>query len=287
MALSRNAKLGIGLTFASIALSITLALTMGSAPAAPKIKPSKPPKPEPQPQPQPPPAKPALTTFAGMQGRILEVNVSPNEPAPLIVALHGRDADEDQLSKMLSEGKINGRILLLRGSLQGPKGWRYFDPFFTDSDALLAPAIEKAADQVAAAIVDVENKLKTDGTYYGTSVMGYDQGAAIAYALAARDIGGELTSHYLMIAGMLPPILFPTADNPGRWTNVILVAVHGSADLTVSLKEAQATLASFSNKGPPSPPAAVVSPRIVSMVVEGGTHALATLAPTIQAIIND
>lgn len=286
MALSRNAKLGIGLTFASIALSITLALTMGSAPAAPlKIKPSKPPKPEPQPQ--PPPAKPALTTFAGMQGRILEVNVSPGEPAPLIVALHGRDADEDQLSKMLSEGKINGRILLLRGSLQGPKGWRYFDPFFTDSDALLAPAIEKAADQVAAAIVEVENKLKTDGTYYGTSVMGYDQGAAIAYALAARDIGGELSSHYVMIAGMLPLSLYPSADNPDRWTNITLAMVHGSADLTISLKEAQATFASFIGKGPPSPPAAVTTPKIGSFVVEGGTHALATLAPTVQAIIND
>lgn len=286
MALSKNAKLGIGLTFASIALSITLALTMGSAPAAPpKIKPSKPPKPEPQPQ--PPPAKPALTTFAGMQGRILEVNVSPGEPAPLIVALHGRDADEDQLSKMLSEGKINGRILLLRGPLQGPKGWRYFDPFFTDSNAILAPAIENAADQVAAAIVEVENKLKTDGTYYGTSVIGYDQGAAIAYALAARDIGGELSSHYVMIAGMLPPSLYPSADNPDRWTNITLAMVHGSADLTISLKEAQATFAAFIGKGPPSPPAAVTTPKIGSFVVEGGTHALATLAPTIQAIIND
>lgn len=286
MALSKNARIGIGLTIASLALSITLALTTmgGGTPAPPpKIKPSKPPKPEPQ----PPPAKPALTTFAGMQGRILEVNVSPGEPAPLIVALHGRDADEDQLSKMLSEGKINGRILLLRGPLQGPKGWRYFDPFFTDSNAILAPAIENAADQVAAAIVEVENKLKTDGTYYGTSVIGYDQGAAIAYALAARDIGGELSSHYVMIAGMLPPSLYPSADNPDRWTNITLAMVHGSADLTISLKEAQATFAAFIGKGPPSPPAAVTTPKIGSFVVDGGTHALATLAPTVQALIND
>lgn len=286
MALSKNARIGIGLTIASLALSITLALTTmgGGTPAPPpKIKPSKPPKPEPQ----PPPAKPALTTFAGMQGRILEVNVSPGEPAPLIVALHGRDADEDQLSKMLSEGKLNGRLLLLRGPLQGPKGWRYFDPFFTDSNALLAPAIEKAADQVAAAIVEVENKLKTDGTYYGTSVIGYDQGAAIAYELATRDIGGDLTSHYLMIAGMLPPSLFPTADNPGRWTNITLAMVHGSADLTISLKEAQATFASFIGKGPPSPPAAVVTPMTKAFIVEGGTHDLNTLQATVQAIIND
>jgi len=289
MALSKNAKLGLGITIAGLALSLTLALTMGSSSAAqvPNIEPSKPPKPEPKPQPQPP----ALSNFAGMQGRIIEVNLPPGGLAPLIVALHGRDADEQQLEKLLSEGKINAHVLLLRGALKGPKGFRYFDPFFTDSNALLAPAISAATDQVAAAIIDAENKLKTLGKYVGTTIIGYDQGAAIAYALATREIGGEWNSNYMMIAGMLPPSLYPSSDDPKRWENVSLVAVHGSDDTVIPLKDAQATLAAFMGKGLPSPPPpngdGGPRPKVGSFVVAGGTHDLSTLQTTVQAIIND
>jgi predicted esterase len=286
MALSKNAKVGLGVTVAGLALALILAVTSGGASAAqvPNIEPSKPPKPEPQPQ-------PALSNFAGMQGRLFEVNVPPNKIAPLVVALHGRDADEQQLEQLLREGKINAHVLLLRGSLKGVKGFRYFDPFFTDSNVLLAPAISAATDQVAAAILDAENKLKTLGVYVGTTIIGYDQGAAITYALATREIGGAMNSNYMMIAGMLPPSLYPSADDPKRWDNVSLVAVHGSDDTVIPLKEAQATLAAFMGKGLMSPPPpngdGGARPKAASFVVAGGTHELSTLRATVQAIIND
>lgn len=229
-----------------------------------------------------PPADPdlGLTTYdGGLKGQLVEINVAKDAVAPLLVVLHGRDADQTQLAPLV--GNVPARILFLRGGKKGPKGYRYFDPFFTDNNGLLAAGIEAGTDQVTAAIVQVENSLQSRGVYNGTAVIGYDQGAAIAYLLAAREIGGELESSYLAIAGMLPPILYPTADDPQRWTNVKLGAVHGVNDKKVTLKEAHATMDAFTKLGPPKLSLAEF------VEVKDGDHELATLLATAKAVIED
>ena len=220
-----------------------------------------------------------LVTFgSGIKGRLVEINVEKGAMAPFIVALHGRDSDEAQLAEIASV--IPARILLLRGAKKGQTGYRFFDAFFTDNNAKLAADIETATDAVTAAILEVENQLQSRGVYVGTAVVGYDQGGAIAYLLAAREIGGELKSSYLGIAGMLPPSLYPTTDDPKRWENVAVSGVNGTIDPKVPIKDAAATIDAFATKGPPTPFTAFLS-------VEGADHSLASLSAAAKAVILD
>lgn len=230
----------------------------------------------PTPNPTPDPDLGLTTYDGGLKGRLVEINVAKDAVAPLLVVLHGRDADDKQLVATI--GATPARVLYLRGGKSGPKGYRYFDAFFTDNNALLAASIEEATDTVTAAILEVENSLQSRGVYQGTAVLGYDQGAAIAYLLAAREIGGELNSSYLAIAGMLPPSLYPSDDDPQRWKNVKLAAVHGTADATIPLKDAQATFAAFASK-----------PLLLTefVPVDGGTHDLASLSAAAKLVIKD
>lgn len=174
-----------------------------------------------------------------LQGNVqasIASNIPDGASAPLVVFLHDRDADESQLAGLVLADQVNARLVYLRAPNKGDVGYRWFNADLTNQEPNLANQLEAATNIVSTAGQQLVK------LYPGTSqiyVVGFGQGAAIAYRLAAR---GEVAK-VLSIAGMLPTSL-RLADNATTKTGTVL-GVHGQDDKIVSPADDAATIESF------------------------------------------
>lgn len=197
-----------------------------------------------------------LVTLGALKGRMTS-QVQAGAQAPLVVLLHGRDGNEDQLGA-LTPKDLPVRVLALRGAGADGK-YKFYAPASTAPPAELATAVRSAADQVQAAIAAARASQPTTKVV----VVGYSQGGSIAYELAARGV----VDGVVVAAGFFPEPAYPTKNTPTR-----IFAVHGSLDKTVSLATGRAAFDSFVD--------AAVAAVAEFEEVPDGTHALATLADT-------
>ena len=195
-----------------------------------------------------------------LQGNVqasIASNIPDGASAPLVVFLHDRDADESQLAGLVLADQVNARLVYLRAPNKGDVGYRWFNADLTNQDPNLANQLEAATNIVSTAGQQLVK------LYPGTSqiyVVGFGQGAAIAYRLAAR---GEVAK-VLSIAGMLPTSL-RLADAATTKTATVL-GVHGQDDKIVSPADDAATIESFIFKSDAK-----------LNVVPGATHTLQSL----------
>ena len=187
--------------------------------------------------------------------------------APLVIFLHDQDSDESQLAGLVPADMVNARLAFLRAPSKSTLGYRWFEGDLGQINApSLAAQIDAAANVVSAAGQQLVK------LYPGTSevyVVGFGQGGAIAYRLAAR---GEVAK-VLSIAGGLPPAL-RLAD--GKTTKTNVWAVHGSNDQVVPLPIDQQTIESFIFKTPSEAKLAIVN---------GGVHTLQSLQDQVGAAL--
>lgn len=198
----------------------------------------------------------------GLKGLVLTGNVPGGDEAPLLVVLHGRDADEQQLRSTVDPIKVAARIVYLRGNKPGSPGMRFFDAMLTDASPGLDAQINAATDAVEAAIAELTLTFPVTQVL----VLGYSQGGAIAYNLAARGTVGAV----LVVAGFLPVGLRPKDQ-----TDTLVAVVHGDMDKAVSIARADASYESFIMK----------SPDVKFKKVAGGDHGLKSLRSTVQAFL--
>lgn len=201
-----------------------------------------------------------------LQGNVqasIASNIPDGASAPLVVFLHDRDADESQLAGLVLADQVNARLVYLRAPNKGDTGYRWFNAELSTQDPSLAAQLEAATSIVSAAGQQLVK------LYPGTSsvyVVGFGQGAAIAYRLAAR---GEVAK-VMAISGMLPASL-RLGDN-GTTKTVMVSGVHGQDDKIVSPADDAATIESFIFKTP-----AKLS------LVPGATHTLESMHDAIGA----
>lgn len=207
-----------------------------------------------------------LALQGNIQASIASV-IPAGASAPLVIFLHDQDADESQLAGLVPADMVNARLAFLRAPIKSTLGYRWFEGDLGQINApSLATQIDAAANVVSAAGQQLVK------LYPGTSevyVVGFGQGGAIAYRLAAR---GEVAK-VLSIAGGLSPTL-RLAD--GKTTKTNVWAVHGSNDQVVPLPIDQQTIESFIFKTPSEAKLAIVN---------GGVHTLQSLQDQVGAAL--
>jgi predicted esterase len=153
--------------------------------------------------------------------------------APLLVGLHGKGSDPDRFERLFDALKAPVELAIARGPVPDDAGWAWFEWPRGLPDAELAVRIDDAADRVWSAIQSVAHGRPV-------YVIGFSQGAVVAYALAAKH--PEL-AYAFPISGGLPPPLYPkTKAAP-------VFAVHGVEDDVVAIGWDQATINAFRTAG--------------------------------------
>lgn len=181
--------------------------------APPAPAPEQPPKPPPVFIPTPPAVLP-LAFPGGLTGRQVATSASGDAAVPMIVALHGRDADVGALEALIP-GTADARAFVLRGQIAGETGYRYFDAHLDSPDA--AADVQQAATLIRIAIRDLLAQHPTTKLV----LVGHGEGGAIALRLAALGF-----ADVAVVGGTaLPTPLFPQ-----RASQAQIIMVQGAGE---------------------------------------------------------
>ncbi|MBZ5708233.1 alpha/beta hydrolase [Nannocystis pusilla] len=157
---------------------------------------------------------------------------------PLVLVLHGVGADETQLAPyMLSSRPM--RLVLLRGGLATGNGFQWFRSRFKSNAAAFITDVSRAAAEVATVL----DQIATQRLYTERIVIGYSQGAHIAWWLATTG----RVDRVVAMSGALPPSFKP----PRPTRQVRIEAVHGMRDPVIPYNAGQATARTFRAAGYP------------------------------------
>lgn len=157
---------------------------------------------------------------------------------PLVLVLHGVGADETQLAPyVLSDRPM--RLVFLRGGLASGNGFQWFRSRFRDNAAAFLSDVSRAA----AEIVTVLDQIATQRFYTERIVVGYSQGAHIAWWLATTG----RVDRVVAMSGALPVSFKP----PRLPRPVRIEAVHGIRDPVIPYSAGQATTRAFQAAGYP------------------------------------
>lgn len=155
-----------------------------------------------------------------------------NSIQPMIIVLHGRNGNENQLANVIPKD-LKARVFFFRANT---KNNLFFIPRLKDKEEIVAPALEKSAGDVLEGIdlllgIYPTNKL---------IIVGFSQGGSIAEFIGSIGKADSIISW----AGSLPSLLYPKQKYN---TNILLY--HGSKDLIVPYKLDLAASKAFKEKG--------------------------------------
>lgn len=225
-------------------LLVVLALVLGACRGTPQEAPAPaeaPPAPKAEPAPEPAPEPEPAFAQAGDLFYLEDVigDASPEDPLPMIVAIHGLGDDPRNFRGLLEGVEGPARLILPRAidEWEGGDGWSWFPVRARDGDPEgLSRGIENAANVVAAGIAELEKSRPTVGK---PIVTGFSQGGMLTFELAVHH--GELFAAAFPVGGHLPPPLWPEkVDDPSAYPPII--ALHGDADPAVELGPTQAAV---------------------------------------------
>src|SRR5262249_50644946 len=146
------------------------------------------------------------------------VQLFPNggdETAPLVVGLHGRGDTPEGFSRVFSDFPLRAEVVVPRAHLPFHLGFEWFDWPQGITDEELARRIGEAEDKLWPSLATHAHGRKL-------IIVGFSQGAILAFTLAARHPDDLLAA--FPISGAFPRPLWPT----GRSAPVH--ALHGTAD---------------------------------------------------------
>lgn len=198
-----------------------------------------------------PPPEPPWPTAAGLAYReVILGGADPEDPLPMIVAIHGLGDHPDNFQHLLDGFPEPVRVILPRGLDPVPEGgfsWfplRARDP---DVDAL-SLGIRQAADRIAEGVRVLAKSRPTLGK---PVVTGFSQGGMLTFTLAVQH--PDVVGHAVVVGGWLPPPLLPTSPaeppKPPRPVFPPIVALHGTADAAVPFPPTQAAVEALVERG--------------------------------------
>ena len=157
----------------------------------------------------------------------------PEERLPAIVALHPLDGDPTGFYDLLGRYPKKARLVLPHGQPVGG-GYRWFDFNPATGASGLPAAVERVAGVLRALVKRSERP--TEGL---PIVLGFSQGAMLAYALAV--LHPDLVRGAVPISGTLAPTLIPATWPAGQPRPPVL-AFHGSQDPVFPVQRVRDTM---------------------------------------------
>jgi phospholipase/carboxylesterase len=159
---------------------------------------------------------------------------------PLIVALHGLGDRPESFIGLFKEFPVPARVVAPHSNEPFSDGYQWFPPGDPSTDGS-APEMERAADTVATFI---RNVTKTRPTVGKPLLVGFSQGGALSYAVAARH--PEVIAASFPIGGWLPAPLWPPKLPQGARP---IFAFHGTIDERVPLPRGRQAAAGLRDLG--------------------------------------
>lgn len=190
-------------------------------------------------------------------------SADPVRPLPLVLVLHGVGADERQLVPH-TDLTVPARLVYVRGPVAETSGYSYFAPRFKGEQAAFLAAVE----DMAARMIRVLDIVASQRAISRTLVLGYSQGAHVAWMLATAGRFDVV----LPVSGALPANYRP----PRSVGRTMIRGVHGEGDKAVPIKASTATFQAFQDAGYQG-----------SLARIRGTHALATLGRQIKLSLSE
>ncbi|MCY0994785.1 dienelactone hydrolase family protein [Nannocystis sp. ILAH1] len=187
---------------------------------------------------------------------------------PLVLLLHGVGADETQLGPYVSSNRPM-RLVFLRGGLASGNGFQWFRARYKGNAAQLLSDVSRAASE----IVTVLDQIATQRLYTERIVVGYSQGAHIAWWLATTG----RVDRVVAMSGALPASFKP--PRPSR--AVRIEAVHGMRDPVIPYGAGDATARAFQAAGYP------VHMTTLRLAGHGLSSMGAALAPAIERALSN
>ncbi|MCX4240096.1 alpha/beta hydrolase [Paraliomyxa miuraensis] len=234
---------------------MALACEISSPP--PPVEPRTPPAADPneqaivptavEPIPEPPP-EPPWPTAAGLAYREVVLNATdPEQPLPMIVALHGLGDAPDNFRHVFDDFPEPVRVILPRGLDPVPDGgWSWFPVRARNPDVeALSSGIAHASDRIAEGIRELSQSRPTVGK---PIVTGFSQGGILTFTLAVHH--PDVVGHAVAVAGWLPPPLWPKGKGDGP--RPPLHALHGTADVAVPFEPTKAAIDELEALGLPA-----------------------------------
>jgi len=171
-------------------------------------------------------------------------DAQPDDPLPMIVAIHGLGDDPENFGHLLETFQEPARLILPRGlDPRDAGGWSWFPLRARDPDvAALATSIDRAGDEIAKGIEVLVVERPTLGK---PVVTGFSQGGMLSFAIAVDH--PELVSAALPVGGWLPPPLLPTGSAPADAPTI--VAFHGTDDTAVRHEPTMQSIAQLVERG--------------------------------------
>jgi phospholipase/carboxylesterase len=164
-----------------------------------------------------------------------------NEPAPLIVALHGLGDTPEQFIGIFEGFPADARIVAPHSRTRYSTGWEWFPRTNAPTSDTTTPEFPNMADEIGTFVDEMSKARPTIGK---PILMGFSQGGAMTLAVAVRHSGSVAAA--FPIGAWLPPPLWPTTlphDAPP------IFAFHGIADERVPIAKARDVAARLSGLG--------------------------------------
>jgi phospholipase/carboxylesterase len=241
-------------------LLVALACEVSSSPARPEAHPSPTAPPassapalDPVATPEAPPPEPPWPTAGGLAYReVILGNAGPEDPLPMIVAIHGLGDHPDNFRHLLDEFHEPVRLILPRGLDAVPEGgFSWFPLRARDPDVeALSLGIRQAADRIAEGIRALSSSRPTLGK---SIVTGFSQGGMLTFTLAVHH--PDVVGHAVVVGGWLPPPLLPAvpprkaSGAEGEPSRPPIVALHGTADAAVPFPPTQQAIEALVERG--------------------------------------
>ncbi len=150
---------------------------------------------------------------------------APDDPLPLIVAIHGYGDRPESFSGLAAGFPGRARWIFPRGFEAQGSGHAWFPIRFRDGRAeALASGLDAASRRVAAFVLRVKRERPTQGAVI---VTGFSQGGMISFALAMHEV--PAIDFAFPMGGWLPESMIPTDRRP----KVPILAFHGAEDRVV------------------------------------------------------
>lgn len=173
---------------------------------------------------------------------IVTGGADPDDPLPLVVALHGRGGGIAQLRNELSRMQTPVRLIVPRGPVPVEGGRRaWFDEKVRHRGSVeLASAVDSTTSELVALIENVRRRRPTCGK---AMVVGWSQGGVLAFSLALRH--PTLVEHAVVVGGSVPDSLIPrrlAAHAP-------ITALHGTSDRRVPYRRTRSVVHGLQSLG--------------------------------------
>ena len=163
-----------------------------------------------------------------------------SDTLPLIVVLHGRGGRPEAVAESLGEFEGKARLILPYGPETRKDGFEWYP----EAEGF-AEGSRRTAERMAALIEEIMKSRPTAGK---PIVMGFSQGAMVAYTLAV--LHPRLVRAAFPMSGMLPKPIWPKAWPEGE-PKPRIHATHGMADEVLPIENDRETVAHLRELGVP------------------------------------